>query len=92
MTYAYRIGKTMMVHAYGFWARTVGQDAAHTDDHPLKNGAPVTDEATFLAEHVGRALGFDPVAATFVFRFTPALNRNEVVQVWVQLPITFQVQ
>ena len=27
-----------------------------------------------------------------VFRFTPALNRNEVVQVWVQLPITFQVQ
>jgi len=27
-----------------------------------------------------------------VFRFTPALNREQIVQVWIQLPITFQVQ
>jgi len=27
-----------------------------------------------------------------VFRFTPALNREKVVRVWIQLPITFQVQ
>ena len=27
-----------------------------------------------------------------VFRFSPALNREEIVQVWIQLPITFQVQ
>ena len=26
-----------------------------------------------------------------VFRFTPALNRDERVPVWIQLPITFQV-
>jgi protein TonB len=26
-----------------------------------------------------------------VFRFSPALNREEIVQVWIQLPITFQV-
>ncbi len=27
-----------------------------------------------------------------VFRFSPALNREQIVQVWIQLPITFQVQ
>ena len=27
-----------------------------------------------------------------VLRFTPALNRDERVQVWIELPITFQVQ
>ncbi len=27
-----------------------------------------------------------------VFRFSPALNREQVVQVWIRLPITFQVQ
>ena len=27
-----------------------------------------------------------------VFRFTPALNRENIVQVWIPLPITFEVQ
>ena len=27
-----------------------------------------------------------------VYRFTPALNRDQTVQVWIQLPITFQVE
>ena len=27
-----------------------------------------------------------------VFRFTPALNREKIVQVWVRFPITFQVR
>ncbi len=27
-----------------------------------------------------------------IYRFTPALNRDQRVQVWIQLPITFQVQ
>ncbi len=27
-----------------------------------------------------------------VYNFTPALNRDQTVQVWIQLPITFQVQ
>ena len=41
-------------------------------DDRASNGGAVTDEAAFVADLVGRALGFDPVAATFVFRFTPA--------------------
>ena len=41
-------------------------------DDRASNGSAITDEATFVADLVGRELGFDPVAATFVFRFTPA--------------------
>ena len=41
-------------------------------DDRASNGAPVTDEVTYVAETVGRTFGFDPVGATFVFRFTPA--------------------
>ena len=41
-------------------------------DERAENGGVVTDDAQFLADLVGRQLGFDPVAATFVFRFTPA--------------------
>ena len=26
-----------------------------------------------------------------VFRFTPALNREKIVQVWIRFPIEFQV-
>ncbi len=32
-------------------------------------GGPVTDEAHYLAETIGRTFGFDPVDAIFVFRF-----------------------
>lgn len=41
-------------------------------DGRASNGGVLTDEARFLAELVGREVGFDPAAATFVFRFTPA--------------------
>ena len=41
-------------------------------DERAANGGVVTDEAQYLADLVGRELGFDPTAATFVFRFTPA--------------------
>jgi hypothetical protein len=41
-------------------------------DERAGNGGVVTDEAQYLADLVGRELGFDPTAATFVFRFTPA--------------------
>ena len=41
-------------------------------DDRASNGQAITDEAVFIADLVGRELGFDPVAATFVFRFTPA--------------------
>ncbi|MCH7638447.1 MAG: hypothetical protein IH855_03150 [Bacteroidetes bacterium] len=32
-------------------------------------GGPVTDEARYVAETIGRTFGFDPVDAFFVFRF-----------------------
>jgi len=43
VSFVYRIRKTMMVHAYGFWARTVGQGAAHQNDHPLKDEMQFTE-------------------------------------------------
>ncbi len=42
------------------------------DERAETGGAPVTDEARFFAETVGRTLGFDPAGATFVFRYTAA--------------------
>ena len=41
-------------------------------DDRASNGDAVTSEAAFVADLIGRELGFDPVGATFVFRFTPA--------------------
>ncbi len=41
-------------------------------DDRASNGSPVTEDAHFVAEVIGRELGVDPTAATFVFRFTPA--------------------
>lgn len=40
-------------------------------DDAATNGAPVTDDAQFVADLVAREVGVDPTAATFVFRFTP---------------------
>ena len=55
--------------------RSGDEDRPHTvlvDERAESAGGPVTDEAPYVAETIGRALGFDPVAATFVFRFTAA--------------------
>ncbi len=41
-------------------------------DDRASNDDVITDDAQFVADVIGRELGFDPVAATFVFRFTPA--------------------
>ena len=41
-------------------------------DDRASNGGPITDEAQFVADLVGREVGVDPTAATFVFRFTPS--------------------
>ncbi len=46
--------------------------AVVVDERAETGGAPVTDEARFFAETVGRTLGFDPAGATFVFRYTAA--------------------
>ena len=47
-------------------------------DDRAGNGAPVTDDAGFVADLIGRELGFDPTAATFVFRFTPAASQRSM--------------
>ena len=36
------------------------------------NAAPITEDAAFVADLIGREQGFDPTEAVFVFRFTPA--------------------
>ena len=41
-------------------------------DDRASNGGAVTDEAQFVADFVGREVGVEPTAATWVFRFTPA--------------------
>lgn len=41
-------------------------------DDPASNDGAITDEAVFVADLVGRELGFDPTEATFVFRYTSA--------------------
>lgn len=41
-------------------------------DDRASNDNAITDEAAYVADLVGRELGFDPVGATFVFRYTPA--------------------
>ncbi len=46
-------------------------------DDCAANGAPITDEATFVADLAARELGFDPTEATFVFRFSPAAFDGE---------------
>lgn len=42
------------------------------DEQAESAGRPVTDEARYVAEVVGREFGFDPIEATFVFRFSEA--------------------
>ncbi|MHB0937091.1 MAG: DUF4838 domain-containing protein [Armatimonadota bacterium] len=67
LTHAYRMRKTMMLHAYGFWAVTVGQGAAHTDNHPLKSEEPFTtaEIEKFIADGIANnqpvEMGFTPV-------------------------------
>ena len=41
-------------------------------DDRASNGSPVTDDAGFVADYIGRETGIDPTTAAFVFRFTPA--------------------
>jgi hypothetical protein len=68
ITYIYRIRKTMMIHAYGLWARLVGQKAAGDPAFALKSEAPVTEAEilTFLKDGIANnqpvEMGFTPVA------------------------------
>ena len=57
----------------------------------------LSEEGTVLDRRVSESSGHVPLdeaalQVADVFRFSPALNREQIVQVWIQLPITFQVQ
>ena len=57
----------------------------------------ISEEGTVLDRRISRSSGHMPLdeaalGVADVFRFSPALNREQVVPVWIQLPITFQVQ
>ena len=57
----------------------------------------ISKEGTVLDRRVSESSGhtlLDEAALQVadVFRFTPALNLEKIVQVWIQLPIIFQVQ
>ena len=56
----------------------------------------ISEEGRVLDSRVSKSSGqvqFDEAALKVanVIRFSPALNRDQRVQVWIQLPITFQV-
>jgi len=57
----------------------------------------ISEEGRVLDRRVSESSGHVPLdeaslQVADVFRFTPALNREQSVQGWIQLPITFQVQ
>ncbi len=56
----------------------------------------ITEDGVVQDKRVSRSSGqlrFDEAALKVadVFRFSPALNRDQRVQVWIEVPITFQV-
>lgn len=57
----------------------------------------ISEEGMVLDRRVSESSGHIPLdeaalEVADVFRFSPALNREQIVQVWIQLPITFQVE
>ena len=57
----------------------------------------ISEEGRVLNRRVSESSGHVPLdeaalKVADVFRFTPALNRERIVPVWIQLPITFGVQ
>ncbi len=56
----------------------------------------ISKEGTVLDRRVSQSSGYaqlDEAALKVagIFRFTPALNRDRIVQVWIRFPIKFQV-
>jgi protein TonB len=56
----------------------------------------ISEDGTVLDSRVSepsahRQLNEAALKVADVFRFSPALNRDKIVQVWIRLPITFQV-
>jgi hypothetical protein len=80
ITYIYRIRKTMMIHAYGLWARLVGQGAAGDPTYALKSEEPVTEAEILDTLKAGIAnnqpveMSFTPIA--FSQEYVPAAKLN----------------
>ena len=76
LRHAYRMRETMMVHAYGLWARMASQRAFNSGDHPAASDEPITaDEITTMLENCIEKnqpveLGFETV--TFSDELVPA--------------------
>ena len=57
----------------------------------------ISEEGTVLYRRISESSGHVPLdeaalEVAAIFQFTPAMSRDERVAVWIQLPITFQVQ
>jgi len=57
----------------------------------------VGEDGAVLGERVGETSGFGPIdqaalGLTSIMRFSPAMNRDVRVAVWIQIPLTFQVR
>ncbi len=57
----------------------------------------INDQGVVENVQVNQSSGFDQLdaaalAVADVFEFTPAINQNEQVAVWISIPITFQTQ
>ncbi len=57
----------------------------------------ISEEGKVLDRRIAQSSGHLPLdeaalQVADVFKFSPALNRENIVQVWIRLPITFQVQ
>jgi periplasmic protein TonB len=55
----------------------------------------VSETGQVLDSRISETSGHEPLdqaslRVADVFQFTPAMNRDEAVPVWIQLPITFQ--
>lgn len=68
-SYTHERSARVRLYPYGDDARPF---TVVVDERADNAGGPVTDEVRFVAETIGRSLGFDPAEASFVFRFTPA--------------------
>ena len=57
----------------------------------------ISEEGQVLDKRVSQSSGHTQlddaaVEVADVYQFTPALNRDQKVKVWIQIPITFQVR
>jgi hypothetical protein len=67
--HAYKIRKTEMLHSYGLWSTMIGQQAALTPNHPLKDETPYAAEeiTAFLTKGIANNTPVEPGFETVEF-------------------------